>query len=177
MNLPKPPVRLALGAICLFIASCSPKAEVPQSIKLSGGAWLDKANGTSEMLSNLEIHLCALPLADHLEPDLTSSLPLDHPTYREVHFNRLQETLVEKQDHAKKECIHSTQTDSDGKYVFENIDPRIYTLYAAVSSEEVAAWWIIEYLNLRTEENILVLKPDNATGLLQRYPELPSLIE
>ncbi|MDJ0707056.1 MAG: hypothetical protein QNJ46_27595 [Leptolyngbyaceae cyanobacterium MO_188.B28] len=174
MNLPKLSGRLALGAICLLIASCSAPNDTSQVISLSGGVWLEKSNGTAQMLTDVEVHLCALPLADDLKPELVSSLPPEKSTLRDIQFKRLREDLVQKQDYAKQECLYSTRTDMEGKYVFEDISSRIYTLYASASSEDMAAWWIIEYLNLRSGENLLVLKPNNATRIITRHSQNPS---
>ena len=158
-----------LGALCLSIASCSLKSAAPESVTLSGGAWLDKTNEGAELLRGLEIHLCDTSTEDSLKRHFKPNFHMDNLSLRKITFESLHKGLIRDQEHAKNVCIYSTQTDIDGKYAFEDISPNRYTLYASVSSEDVVVWWV-EYVNLKTDSRTLDLETENAAGILTRYP-------
>jgi len=117
-------------------------AIMPKS-KISGAAWVTKSAGQSEIQRGMEIALCNESVAVRIaqtkqeidrqvsetdNPSTYLGLGVELPSFSKV---------------VAREAVKIAKTDIDGKYIFTDVLPGKYYLYAAYANDFSVAYWLL----------------------------------
>jgi hypothetical protein len=165
---------VVLATILLAACNSSPLSPLKSAPKasISGGAWLIKKSGESELLRGLDVFLCKNN--SKADIDRTGSLIWEvvaknnedlakHPfnpnaslweNQRELDrlrsrivlsFYRIADAMIEMRGVAEKNAMRTAKTGVDAKYEFTEVPAGSYVLFAVFKFDFVAGCWEIPF--------------------------------
>lgn len=114
---------------------------------ISGGAWVIKGGGQSDILRGLEIALCN----ENVKSPLKESMEVEWRRI-EMKYKDFQYIKPDKYDRINPEIMNIAvapfvfkiaKTDVDGKYIINDVPKGVYYIYAVYKSSFSVAYWLI----------------------------------
>ena len=132
----------------LFICGCK------SSGSISGGAWVTKGGGQSDILRGIEVALCKGSTKEMIEKERDVKIAAEVAIVKQdspdieplayMEYNRYDLLpLKEMNEVAAKNAIKVVKTNIDGKYLFEEVPYGYYILYAYCESSFSKIYWLI----------------------------------